>query len=540
MRRFSSYGPIDTEEHFYAPRETLIEKTYHQLIGRNPKKSGHYITVWAPRQCGKTWIMIRVYQRLLKDSRFHAVPVSLESLKDEKDTSVIIENISRRIGEKLGKEFTGINSQEKFQGIFKKDVLEKPLILILDEFDALEETAINTIVSAFRNIHIERGYESEKPTGEKSYLLHAVALVGVRSVLGIENKKGPPFNVQKSLHINNLTYDEVTGLFRQYEKESGRKVEKEVIDRLFDETKGQPGLTCWFGELLTEGFEGYDIEMDRPMNQRDFEIVYAAATYALPNNNILNIISNATTEKNKPAVIKMFRTDEKLPFRYDDKITNSLYMNGVIDKEVADGVNYFIRFSCPFVQKRLFNYFAHDLFNDMGTLIEPFTELGDVITGSEIFIPNLVRLYQKYLDKNKSWLFKDAPRRSDLKVFEAVYHFNIYSYFNEFLRNKDGMVYPEFPTGNGKIDLLIRYKGKTYGLELKSYTDQAGYKTALKQAAQYGKQLGLKEIYLLVFVPAIDEKTRKTHEVDYKDSDSAGIVKPIFIETESKIAVSSQ
>jgi len=57
MRRFSSYGPVDPELHFFAPRLDLIDKGYNQLIGENPAKGGHYFTVWAPRQTGKTWIM---------------------------------------------------------------------------------------------------------------------------------------------------------------------------------------------------------------------------------------------------------------------------------------------------------------------------------------------------------------------------------------------------------------------------------------------------------------------------------------------------
>jgi len=34
-------------------------------------------------------------------------------------------------------------------------------------------------------------------------------------------------------------------MFKWYEKESGQAVEKEVIDTLYDEMRGQPGLTCW-------------------------------------------------------------------------------------------------------------------------------------------------------------------------------------------------------------------------------------------------------------------------------------------------------
>jgi len=57
MRRFCSYGPLDKDIHYYAPRENLIENAFTQLMGENPQKGGHYITTWAPRQCGKTWVM---------------------------------------------------------------------------------------------------------------------------------------------------------------------------------------------------------------------------------------------------------------------------------------------------------------------------------------------------------------------------------------------------------------------------------------------------------------------------------------------------
>ena len=531
MRRFSSYGPINKDIHYYAPRKELIAGTLNQLVGENSSEGGHYITVWAPRQTGKTWVMQEILFQLKKDSLFDVVVVNLENLKNENDVEVIIEAISEEIGEKLNKHFNGITTPLRFQKIFKRDALDKPLILILDEFDALSEKAINTLVTSFRSIYNNRRYESDKTTEQKTYLLHAVALIGVRSVLGIENEKGSPFNVQRSVHIPNLTFAEVKGMFEWYEQESGQSIEPAVVENLYQETAGQPGLTCWLGELLTEGFEDYHVDKSKPITMRDYEIAYAAATYALPNNTILNIISKANEEPNKTFVLDMFQTNKKLEFKFDDKIINSLYMNGIADKEVVDQTHYYIKFSSPFVQKRLFNYFSYEMFRQMGTLVEPFTNLDEVITDRDLNIKNLLGLYQEYLVKNKDWLFKETPRRSDLKIFEAVYHFNLFSYMNEFLRDKGGFVIPEFPTGNGKIDLLIKYKGKLYGIELKSYKDQPGFKIALKQAALYGKQLQLTEVFLSVFVPYIDEKSRAKYEVDYLDEDLGVNVKPIFIVT---------
>jgi hypothetical protein len=68
IRKFSSYGPVDINQHYYAPREALIELGLQLLVGENPEQSGHYITVWAPRQRGKTWVMQQVLYRLNHES----------------------------------------------------------------------------------------------------------------------------------------------------------------------------------------------------------------------------------------------------------------------------------------------------------------------------------------------------------------------------------------------------------------------------------------------------------------------------------------
>jgi hypothetical protein len=531
MRRFSSYGPVNTKLHYYAPREELIEKSYQHLMGEDSSEGGHYMTVWAPRQTGKSWIMMQVLSRFRKEGQFDVLKINLQSLKDIEDPGEIMGTIARKIGEGLGREFSGINSQDKFQEIFSKNSLEKPLVLILDEFDAIPEIGINAVVSAFRNIYLSRIDEMDKPTGDKSYLLHSVALIGVRSVLGIDNAKGSPFNIQRSLHIPNLTPDEVKGMFQWYEKESGRTVSPKVVDRLFRETNGQPGLISWFGELLTEGFEEYPVDQNKPITMRDLEVVYAAAIQALPNNNILNIISKAKEESNQSILLKMFQTDEKMEFRFDNQAVNSLYMNGVVDKEVVDFTHYYMKFSAPFVQKRLFNYFSNEFFLEKGSLVEPYESLEEVMTDTELNIPNLLKLYQIYLNKNHQWLFESAPRRNDMRIYEAMYHFNIFSWLTSFLKASGGNVYPEFPTGNGKIDLIITYGNNRYGLELKSFTNKREYQMALKQAAKYGHQLELPELYLVVFVEYIDEPIRQELEAPFQDETMGTKVVPLFIET---------
>jgi hypothetical protein len=190
-----------------------------------------------------------------------------------------------------------------------------------------------------------------------------------------------------------------------------------------------------------------------------------------------------------------------------------------------------VKFASPFVQKRLFNYFSDDLFSDMGQLVEPFDDLEDAVNDESLDIKNILERYKKYLSKNSHWLFQEAPRRKDLRIMEAVFHFNLYMYLRQFLGSIDARIFPEFPTGNGKIDLVIYYKKCVYRIELKSFRDVKSYGKALHRAAEYGQQLGLSEITLVFFVEAIDEKTRQKLETHFQEPGLNVTVKPVFIQT---------
>ncbi len=444
MPKFSSYGPVNTKLHYYAPRKELVGGAFTQMLGENPDEGGHYITVWGPRQAGKTWLMQQILFGLQEDKqyeKFAVAKINLQHLKMQQDVHKIVQSIAAELAKKLGLENIEINILDHFHLIFSREVLKKPLILILDEFDALTEQAISGLAGVFRNIYISRQDQFNKPSPEKEYLLHGLALVGVRAVLGIKNVTGSPFNVQRSLHIPNLTFAEVEGMFKWYERESGQMIKQAVIERLFYETQGQPGLTCWFGELLTET---YNQTKEKAITMANFEEVYAAAIDILPNSNILNIISKARQEPYKQFVLEMFKTDDKIKFKYDREDMNYLYLNGVIDWEKESRTEYYLKFACPFAQKRLFNYFSNELFKDMGKLYEPFENLDDTITAEKLNIKNLMRRYQGYLQKNRDWLLKDAPRKANLRIYEAVYHFNLYMYLQTFLHSYGGRVYPEF------------------------------------------------------------------------------------------------
>ncbi|HLP45108.1 MAG TPA: AAA-like domain-containing protein [Candidatus Deferrimicrobium sp.] len=510
MRRFSSYGPVNEKLNYYAPRKELIEKGYNQLVGENPEDGGHYFTVWAPRQCGKTWLMQEVVQKIKKMGQYRVAMISMEPAKNKVSEEKILEIFVNKMTQGFQIQFPKINSISDISSLFTRQYFQEPVILIIDEFDSLEEEFINSFAGIFRDIYIGRTGEPEKTSNEKFHLLHGVALIGVRSVLGIENVKGSPFNVQRSLHVPNLTYDEVKGMFADYQRDSGQDVDEQVVRTLYKDTCGQPGLTCWFGELLTEGTEDYTNDRNKPISISNYEEVYAAATHILPNNNILNLISKVNKPPYDEIVVDFFKTGDKIEFKFNNKDINYLYMNGIISPEKADMNKYYIRFSSPFVQRSLFDYFANYYFDYLGQLVHPLDDMKDAITEETLFIPHIIKRYRDYLKKNRDAFFKNVPRRkNDLRIYEAIYHFNLYRYLYDLLKSRGVEVIPQFPTGNGKIDLLLKYREKTYAIELKSFKDMFMFEKGIEQAEVYGRQLGLNEVTYLVFVELNQEEAKQ-------------------------------
>jgi len=528
VRKFSSYGPVDKDQHFYVPRSDLVNAAASQLTGETQGRGGRYVTVWAPRQCGKTWIMREVVEKISQKGEFDVAIISMQSAKTETLDEGVLDLFVTKLEEWFDRSLPKITVWKHLRRLFAEPNFENPVILVIDEFDAVQEDFINRFANEFRDIYITRQAESFSVDSRQKCSLHGLALIGVRSVLGIENDKGSPFNVQRSMHIPNLTLEEVRSMFGWYEKESGQTVEPDVVERIFNETWGQPGLVSWFGELLTEV---YNPRPDQPITMKSFDYAFKRAVQALPNNNILNIISKAKQAPYKDTVLELFRTDRKIEFAFDEPHQNFLYMNGVIDFE-EDEDSLYVRFSCPFVQKRLFNYFSREIFQTLDHLYDPMTNIEAIVAADDIRIPELMTLYGTYLSRNREWLLKDAPRRkTDLRIHEAVFHFNLYMYLKSFFQDKGGDVFPEFPTGNGKVDILIRRAGKLYALELKSFKDRYAYKLAIHRSAEYAIQLGIQNIFLIFFIESIDEENRRALETPHRDEETGVEVQPIFVET---------
>jgi hypothetical protein len=85
-----------------------------------------------------------------------------------------------------------------------------------------------------------------------------------------------------------------------------------------------------------------------------------------------------------------------------------------------------------------------------------------------------------------------------------VGHFHLFAWLQNAVGRRCS-VNPEFPTGNGRVDLHLRCKGKRGLIEVKSFRQRSELANAKAQAAGYAARLGFPSVSVALFVPVADE-----------------------------------
>jgi hypothetical protein len=483
-----------------------VEKALTYLVG-HPEKGGHYFTVWAPRQTGKTWLMRQVVAEIpvRYGDRFAVCHFSLGAMPEMDDKSAIINRtLPQALQDILEMRLPGhplVKDWKEFSQLFSYDrgLWDRPLLLLLDEIDIVQPALLDVMVRQFRELYLDRA----------NNWLHGLALIGVRAMLGVESRHGSPFNIQRSLHVPNLTQAEVEDLYQQYQEESGQAIEPVVVEEVYRVTRGQPGLVSWFGELLTEK---YNPGRNKVLDMDLWEEVYLYACRIEFNNTVLNIITKARTEY-RPYVLELF-TNPNVEFSFDADWCNYMYMHGLIDQEKitteTGEPRVVCRFAAPFIQLRVYNALTYDLVEDPLPLLalDPLDDLADVFAEPTLNLPALLERYKGYLIRLQakglnSW--QEQPRRKrDLQLTEAVGHFHLHAWLKTAVGRRC-VISPEFPTGNGKVDLHLRCVDQQGLIEVKSFIDVYQLRRDREHAAQYARQLGLDRLTMAVFIPVADE-----------------------------------
>jgi hypothetical protein len=246
-RHFNTAGPCVPERHYMLPPERRLPGV-RALIDELA-----YFVVHAPRQVGKTTALHALAQELVREGRYAAVLVSMEdgaAFPDDIGAAedAILASWQLTAETRLPAELQPPAWPDAAPGARIGSALAawartcpRPLVLFLDEIDALQGQVLLSVLRQLRSRYALR------PEAFPASL----ALIGLRDVRDDKVTSGgserlhssSPFNIKVgSLTVRDFTSDEVAELYAQHTAETGQSFSPAALARAFAVSQGQPWL----------------------------------------------------------------------------------------------------------------------------------------------------------------------------------------------------------------------------------------------------------------------------------------------------------
>lgn len=228
-----------------------------------------YFVLHAPRQTGKTSCMLALRNYLNASGEYLAVYANVEGGQASRND---VQSVIKSTIDILAEQFRGIlkddlplNIRDGVQQIGKDTMLAvylrrlsesiaKPIVLIIDEIDALVG---DSLVSVLRQLRA--GY-ADRPEA----FPQTIILCGVRDVrdyrIVLSNQDvitgGSAFNIKaESLRLGNFSKNEIHELYMQHTSETGQRFDEACFPLIWDATEGQPWLVNALAREATWGMK---------------------------------------------------------------------------------------------------------------------------------------------------------------------------------------------------------------------------------------------------------------------------------------------
>ncbi len=472
MRAFNTSGPCDPTLHYTVMRESLIAK------GKEKVAQGRFFTLFAPRQSGKT-TYFQLLLAELQDEGYIPIWISFESFKTlDRETfyAALTDDLAYELSQHGLEIADCITDPFTLRGFFRKlEALNKPIVLVIDEFEGIPDCVLGEVLHTFRQIYHKRA----------AYALHALLLVGVSTMADLVLSTASPFNVADELEIPYFTFEEVCDLIQQYVMESGQPFKPAVVKAIYDNTRGQPGLTCALCQHLVT-----QVATDRgqPVAMAHFYVTLRAFLTQRLHKNILNIVQKAR-EKRALVLSVLFRP-EPVPFSLYHPDIAWLHAHGVVDE--VDG---YVDVTVPLYKKALITAFRPLINGETHYyLTSPHDTFGQYLhADGSLKINALLTTYRAYVQRRGFRAFDTQQLK------EAAWHYSLDGFINFFIERLGGQTYVEVPSGRGRTDILIRHQRRSYIIETKIFSDITYFKRGKGQLAAYLTSEGLDEGYYVVF-----------------------------------------
>jgi hypothetical protein len=252
-RRFNITGPC------VPGRDFMVDLTARLARPLAAIRRGESLVLTQSRQSGKTTLLRELCQALRRD----AFAVALCSLQLAEDQSLL--GIYRHIEAALRQAFPVPSLPKWTPGEPQsfsfclwlgeaQRLLGRPLVLLLDEYDAPPRKLVGALLRSFR--------AALTLSEETRPFVHAVVLCGKTHVRDLRDELRPPgdesrgsgsvWNVALPLSVGAFSRQEIDALLDDYEQESGVDWDRAARGELFAQTRGQPYLVSRIAYQIDE------------------------------------------------------------------------------------------------------------------------------------------------------------------------------------------------------------------------------------------------------------------------------------------------
>jgi hypothetical protein len=483
---FNTAGFCNPEEHYMVdPLKRLTEVEY--LI-----KKKLYFTIHEPRQTGKTTYLHTFARKLNQEGKYVSLVVSFEragfkSITVDKANEVINHRIFMAAENQLSEVYQPPNPKgKKYFDLLEYlsewcQTLKKPLVLLIDEIDSLQDDTLISILRQLRD-----GYQL-RPNNFPS----SVALVGLRDVRDYKAKIRPdsnslgtasPFNIKaESLMLNNFTKQEVFELLEQHERETKQRFPLEIKEEIFNLTNGQPWLVNAVANQIVRG-----ILKDDYSKQITLDIVNEAKNQLiLRRDTHLDSLADKLKEQRVKRVVQAIINGESINFDIlDDDL---VYMRdlGLVSQTSP------LKFANSIYAEIILRIMLSPIEVSIPEKIQTPWFLNSDRT---LNMDKVLQEFQKFYQRNSEFWIKRYEYR------ESAQHLLLLAFLQRIV-NAGGEIIHEMALGNNRLDLLVKFQNQEFALELKIWRDTYTIEDGKEQLSGYLDKLGQKKGYLIIFDP---------------------------------------
>jgi type II secretory pathway predicted ATPase ExeA len=494
---FNTAGPCQPDIHYMLPP-----------LGRFPEmrrivEQRGYFVIHAPRQTGKTTAMLALAQELTAGGDYAAIMVSAEvgqpfSHSPSKAERAILDAWRGAALFDLPPELQPPPWPEAEEGRQIGAALQawasacpRPLVLFIDEIDALKDEALLTVLRQLRD-----GYP-RRPR----HFPHSLALIGVRDVRDYKVASGgstrlqtaSPFNIKvKSLTLRNFNPSEVAQLYQQHMAETGQVFTPEAIHRAFVLTQGQPWLVNALAKEIVE-------ELVRDVTQPiTIEHIESAKEILIQRQDThLDSLASILQEDRVRVVIEPMLAGQELEEVPNDDIQFLLDL-GLCRMSPQGG----LMAANPIYQEVLPRVLSQTPQASLPQIAPSWLTPEGTLDADK-----LLQAFLAFWKQHGEPLLKSTP------YHEIAPHLVMMAFLHRVV-NGGGTLEREYAIGSDRMDLCLRYGGTIMGIELKVWRDGRPdpIKAGLEQLDGYLAGLGLEQGWLVIFdqrqgLPPIAERT---------------------------------